>query len=351
MKKLQTKPRAFKQWSILAIAICGLMFLCLQSCQNTEALRSPNVDSSLQDLTLKVTQVPEPIQPIPLEIVLNPQKVELGKRLFHDTSLSGDGKVACATCHKLSMGGVDRKMKSIGMNNVMTERNTSTVFNSGFNFKQGWDGKAATLEEVVELVINDPTMMSNSWTAIVQHLKQETNYEQAFRQVYDNGITSENIKDAIATFTRSLYTPNSRFDRYLRGQQDAISDEEKAGYKLFKDYGCASCHQGVNVGGNLFQKFGVTENYFKVHGNPSKPDLGRSNVTGSEADRYVFKVPSLRNIALTEPYLHNGWAKTLAEAIDIMADYQLGRVLPKKDSDSIVQFLNTLTGEYQGKPL
>ncbi len=157
-----------------------------------------------------------------------------------------------------------------------------------------------------------------------------------------------NVKNAIAEFERTLLTPGSRFDRHLRGDATALSAEEKAGYLKFKSYGCISCHQGVNIGANLFQRMGVIGDYFADRGNITKADLGRFNVTGQESDRHVFKVPGLRNVALTAPYFHDGSARTLEEAVEVMAKYQLGRPLPPGDLADIVRFLHTLTGELEG---
>src|SRR5207248_406151 len=164
-------------------------------------------------------------------------------------------------------------------------------------------------------------------------------------------VTPPNIRDSIATFERTLMTPNSRFDRYLRGNEAAITSTEKEGYRLFNAYGCTSCHQGANVGGNMFQKMGVAVDYFGQRGEITKADLGRFNVTGEESDRYVFKVPSLRNVALTAPYFHDGSAPTLGAAVARMGTYQLGRSIPREDIGLIIQFLRTLTGEYQGVAL
>jgi cytochrome c peroxidase len=160
-----------------------------------------------------------------------------------------------------------------------------------------------------------------------------------------------NVKDAIATFERSLITPNSRFDRFLRGDQTALNAEEQAGYELFKQIGCTSCHQGLNIGGNMYQKLGIMEDYFAVRGHITEVDLGRFNITKLEQDRYFFKVPSLRNVAVTPPYLHDGSAATLEDAVQVMARYQLGKKLKVAEVAKIVAFLRTLTGEYSGKPL
>ncbi len=194
-------------------------------------------------------------------------------------------------------------------------------------------------------------MEGSTWKEVVNKLQQSTEYVQTFARIYLDGLNSTNIKDAIATYEQSLYTPNSRFDQFLRGNKQALTAAEQEGYRIFKTYGCVSCHQGVNVGGNMFQRFGVIGDYFADRGNITRADLGRFNITKDQADRYVFRVPSLRNVALTPPYFHDGSTKTLEEAISIMVKYQLGRPLSTEQINLIAQFLRTLTGEYQGKPL
>ncbi len=293
----------------------------------------------------------EPIQPIPQEIKLDKRKLELGDRLFHDPRLSHDDGISCAYCHDLGRGGTDQRARSIGIGGQIGDRNAPTVFNSGFNFKQFWDGRAETLEDQIDGPIHDPREMGSNWPEIIAKLKRDPSYVSLFAQLYPDGIQSRTIKDAIGTFERSLITPNSRFDRFLRGETGAITEAEKAGYQLFKGYGCAACHQGINIGGNMFQKLGVMVDYFAERGTPKGPALGRYNVTGREDDKYTFKVPSLRNVARTAPYFHDGSIPTLEGAVGIMARYQLGRSLSPREVDLIVGFLNTLTGEYNGKPL
>jgi cytochrome c peroxidase len=294
----------------------------------------------------------EPIQPLPLEVNLDRHKVDLGNQLFHDPRLSGNNTISCASCHNLNRGGTDRLVVSIGINDQKGILNAPTVFNSSFNFKQFWNGRADTLEEQIDSPIHSHREMgSSSWSEIIKKLKQSPEYKASFKSLYPDGITSDNIKNAIATFERSLITPNSRFDRFLRGDEKALSFSEKDGYQLFKSSGCASCHQGINLGGNLFQSLGLFGDYFKDRGNITEADLGRYNVTKDDRDRYVFKVPSLRNIAITSPYFHDGSIKTLVEAVKIMGKYQLGRELSEKDINSIVRFLIALTGEYQGELL
>ena len=248
------------------------------------------------------------------------------------------------------MGGVDGRAHSIGLNGGLTEVNTPTVLNAALNFKQFWNGRADSLEAQVDHVIQNPVEMGSKWEEVVQKVLQDAKYRRAFAAAYKDGVTKTNIQHAIATFERTLITPNSRFDKFLRGDANAISAPEKAGYAKFKQYGCVACHQGVNVGGNMFQKFGVMGNYLEKRGNPTQADLGRYLVTKVESDKYVFKVPSLRNVALTAPYFHDASAKTLEDAVDVMFRYQLGRVASKEDKESIVKFLGTLTGELDAKP-
>jgi cytochrome c peroxidase len=299
---------------------------------------------------VSATSLDEPIKPIPLTLNQDPARAEIGHQLFHDVRLSANGRVSCSTCHDLNKGGVDGRDRSGGFNGQLTDVNAPTVFNAAFNFKQFWNGRADSLEAQIDAVIQNPIEMGSSWQDVISKISQDAKYKHKFSLAYKDGVTKENIQNAIATFERTLITPNSRFDKYLRGDQNAISALEKAGYAKFKQYGCAACHQGVNVGGNMFQKLGVMGNYFEKRGNPTEADLGRYLITKEESDKHVFKVPSLRNIALTAPYFHDASAKTLEEAVDVMFKYQLGRVASKEDKAAIVQFLNTLTSELGAKP-
>jgi cytochrome c peroxidase len=294
----------------------------------------------------------DPIPPLPLALSLDSRKVELGRRLFNDPRLSGDGSVSCAHCHNLGTGGVDRLLRSRGIGGKEGVINAPTVFNSGFNFRQFWDGRAATLDDQIDGPLQNPVEMGATWFHAIDVVLGDRQYRSEFAALYPDGIQPRNVKDAIATFERSLITPNSRFDRFLRGNQAALNEEELAGYRLFKQIGCTSCHQGLNIGGNMYQKLGIMEDYFvAARGNISEADLGRFNITKDQEDRYFFKVPSLRNVAVTPPYLHDGSVKTLEDAVKIMARYQLGKQLDAPDVTKIVAFLRTLTGEYQGKPL
>jgi cytochrome c peroxidase len=334
--------RLYIVWGLLltiVIAILGRQFL------------SSNPSQVLIPESMPVSQVNEPIQPIPLHIDLDEKKVTLGEKLFRDVRLSSDKKVACISCHGFDTGGVDRMTRSRGVKGQLNLVNTPTVFNSGFNFKLDWDGKHENLFMNVDGPLLSPIIMGGKWEEIIPMLRSSPDYVKAFAKAYADGITKDNVRDAIATFEESLYTPNSRFDQFLRGKSNALTQEEKEGYNLFKEYGCVSCHQGINVGGNMFQKFGVMGDYFADRGNVTKADLGRFNVTGQEKDRYVFRVPSLRNVELTSPYFHDGTAETLEQSVNVMVKYQLGRSLKSEQINLIIQFLKTLTGEYQGKPL
>jgi cytochrome c peroxidase len=288
-----------------------------------------------------------PLPPVP---ELSADKVALGKRLFFDPRLSHNDTIACATCHKLEGGGSDRQVVSVGIDGRKGGINAPTVFNSSLNFVQFWDGRAASLEQQARGPVHNPLEMGSSWAEVIPKLSRDEGYRQAFSRLYKEGITGETIVDAIATFERTLLTPNSPFDRFLLGDKAALGPLERVGYQRFLDYGCASCHQGASIGGNMFQRFGVMDTYLKDSAN-RQSDLGRFNVTGLDPDKNVFKVPSLRNVAVTPPYFHDGSAATLEEAVIVMGRYQLGRELSEEDVKALVAFLRTLTGEWEGKPL
>lgn len=289
----------------------------------------------------------EPIKPIPLTVTQDGARTEIGRRLFGDTRLSANDSVSCAGCHDTAKGGADGRPKSVGFSGTTTPVNTPTVLNAALNFRQFWNGRADSLEAQIDAVVQNPVEMGSNWKDVVAKVARDDQYRKAFAAAYKDGVTKANIENAIATYERTLLTPNSRFDQYLRGDPNALSAEEKAGYGKFKQYGCIACHQGVNVGGNMFQKFGIMGDYFARRGQPTEADMGRYLVTGDESDRHVFKVPSLRNVALTAPYFHDASARTLDEAVDVMFRYQLGRSAPPEDKAAIIKFLNTLTGEVQ----
>ena len=297
------------------------------------------------------TPLDEPLKPLPDVVIHNSVQVELGRQLFNDTRLSVNNSVSCASCHHLEKGGADDKPFSTGFNGAPLGINTPTVLNASLNFKQFWNGRADSLEAQIEEVVQSPVEMGNTWKAVIDTLSRDPDYRATFARSYPDGVTAANAQNALASYERTLLTPNSRFDLYLKGNTDILTLNEKYGYQRFKQYGCIACHQGVNIGSNMYQKFGVMSDYFKARGNPAESDLGRYLVTGDEADRNVFKVPSLRNVALTAPYFHDGSASTLDEAVSVMFTYQLGRTPSAQDKLLIIEFLKTLTGELRDKPL
>lgn len=343
--------KRFRKFLIFGLLFC---LAALAAWGLTTLLRGSTQDLVSESVAAEIEFISnEPIQPIPLELELDEVQVALGDKLFHDPVLSNDYSMSCATCHDLNKGGTDRLPTSIGMAGHKTPLNSPTVFNSGFQFRQMWDGRDATLEDQVEgPIASIGEMGGTSWQEVLRRVSDVPEYVQAFDDTYTDGITPETIKSAIATYERSLYTPNAPFDKYLRGDKEAISAEAKQGYGLFKSYGCVTCHQGVLLGGNMYQTLGVFGDYFADRGTPViKADLGRYNVTQDENDRHVFKVPTLRNIELTAPYFHDGQVRSLDDAIKIMGKYQLGVDMPQDDVDAIMQFLRSLTGTYQGKSL
>lgn len=275
---------------------------------------------------------------IPKSVEFDKNKMELGKKLFFDPILSKNDTISCASCHDLSSGGDDGQKISIGIDEKLGKFNAPTVFNARFNFVQFWDGRSKDLfEQSIHPIINDFEMGSENIPALLEKLKN-SKYNKEFKKIYKDGVTQHNLQDALSQYGSSLITPNSKFDKYIQGDSSALRAEEIEGLELFKEIGCSICHHGVNLGGNLYARFGVL-------GRAYTKELGKYNVTKDEKDRYVFKVPSLRNIALTSPYFHDGRFKTLYEAIEFMAKYQLGKELEKENVKKIEAFLETLTGE------
>lgn len=302
-------------------------------------------DASIPVQTYAAPATEQPITPIPDALVLDRRKVDLGRRLFHEKRLSRDNTISCASCHDLKLAGADANPVAVGVSNQMGTVNSPTVLNSGFNFSQFWDGRAATLEEQAEGPVHNPIEMASNWPEVITKLSKDTQYVRDFQAIWPEGITAAHIQSAIAEFERSLITPNSPFDRYLKGETQALNVEARKGWDLFRNLGCIACHQGVNMGGNMYANLGVMGDYFADRGRPLlKSDLGRFNVTGRAEDRHMFKVPSLRNIALTAPYFHDGSITKLDQAVDTMARYQLGAELSESDRHALVAFLHSLNG-------
>lgn len=328
------------KWAVLIAAV-----IAVAGCTKKEAA-APAAEEEAAVEQAKPTPAPvEPISPLPSSVDVNMDKVLLGRSLYHDTTLSGDGTVSCATCHMLDHGGAEPRKTSTGIKGHIGPINSPTVLNSGYNFVQFWDGRAKDLQEQAAGPVENPIEMGAQWDNVVERLKKNKEYVTAFGKLYTDGITKDNTTDAIAEYEKSLITP-SRFDKFLLGDTAAISDAEKKGYATFKEVGCTACHTGIIVGGTMFQKMGLVKDYFKDRGTPiTDADLGRHNVTKSDADKHFFKVPTLRNVELTSPYLHDGSRATLEETVKIMGTYQLGRDLTEAQVNSIVTFLKSLTGE------
>ncbi len=291
------------------------------------------------------------IQPLPQSHNEDPKKVALGDKLYHDKRLSTDNSLACAGCHGLDLGGTDQKQFSEGVGGAVGGINAPTTLNSGFQFLQFWDGRAADLEEQAAGPVSNPIEMASNWEEAIPKLEQDAAFTAAFKEAYPGGYSEKTITSAIATFERALITPNSRFDKYLAGDGSALNENERKGYELFLANSCATCHVGQAMGGQSFELMGRKADYFGDRGNLTEADDGRYNVTKDEADRHKLKVPTLRNIALTFPYLHDGSTSDLKEVVNIMAKYEVGTTLSDKEADQIVAFLNTLTGELNGKLL
>jgi cytochrome c peroxidase len=289
----------------------------------------------------------EPITPVMPASMSEIGKIALGDRLFHERRMSGDGSVSCASCHRLDRGGDDGRVRSRTAGGGDHDFNTPTIFNAALSFRFNWRGEFRTLEEQNEAALMSAHIMNTGWDELLQRLTSDPYYTRASRAAYGGPLSKDAVLDALVSFQRTLVTPDARFDRYLRGEPNAITAEEAEGYRLFKAYGCIACHQGTNVGGNLFQRFGI----FAEPPARQPGEAGRFAITGLERDRFVYRVPSLRNVAVTAPYFHDGGTATLDEAVAIMARIQLGRDMPARDLDLVVRYLGTLTGEYRGRKL
>jgi cytochrome c peroxidase len=289
------------------------------------------------------------LQPLPRKLDLDPAKVALGRQLYHDTRLSGDGTISCATCHDLAKGGTDQAPVSTGIRGQKGGINSPTVYNAAFQVRQFWDGRAADLKEQAAGPVANPIEMGASWDDVVVALNKDKDLVKAMKAAYPDGVTKDTVTDAIAVFETSLVTTNSRFDRFLLGDEKALSAEEKRGHDAFMGRGCGTCHVGKNLGGQSFERMGRHRDYFADRGNRTDADNGRFNFTKKDADRGRFKVPILRNIAVTYPYFHDGSVKELKQAVVAMGKYQLEDPLTDAEAEDVTKFLGTLTGEIDGK--
>jgi cytochrome c peroxidase len=334
--------KQFGIWVVVVavVAAAGLYFLGNQESLQTRV----NITHVDEMVTPEMAKAHFGILPKVAESPFNlvtPEKVALGKALFFDPRLSKSGFISCNSCHNLAFGGVDGLPTSVGHRWKIGPRNAPTVLNAALHAAQFWDGRAKDVEEQAGKPILSPGEMASNEQLVMARLESISQYVKMFKEAFadePDTMTYNNVARAIAAYERTLLTP-SRLDRFLAGDSAVLTAEEKAGLKTFVDVGCVTCHNGVALGGNLFRKFGV------VRQPEGLTDAGRFEVTKKEEDRYVFKVPSLRNIALTAPYFHDGKVWALEEAIRIMADVQLGRELSPTDLGRIAKFLVALNGE------
>jgi cytochrome c peroxidase len=290
-----------------------------------------------------------PLMAVEAPAIENLEKVMIGKSLFNDKRLSADSSHSCASCHDLSAGGDDGRQVAVGIYGRVGSFNTPTVFNASMNFAQFWDGRAQALQDQISQTVENPVEMDGDWSEIVVALRGDKSMSARINEVYDRPISKEIIVDALAAYLGVLLTPDAPLDLFLKGDSMALTAEQHAGYDLFLELGCVSCHQGRNVGGNFFQRFGVMDDLFTNGEDVNPSDLGRYNVTGRERDRHMFKVPGLRNVAETAPYFHDGSAQTLEEAIEIMIQFQLGRVADDEEVRLLAEFLGSLSGKLDEK--
>lgn len=282
---------------------------------------------------------------------LNPEKIKLGKKLFYDTRLSRSNTISCNSCHNMATYGVDNNPTSMGHGWRLGPRNAPTVLNAALHISQFWDGRAQNVEEQAQGPMLNPVEMGGvdqqHSDLAVRRIASIDEYVQEFKKAFpdsSNEVSLKHITDAIGAYERTLTTP-SRFDRFMQGDDNALTEMEKKGVQTFMDVGCTTCHNGVAIGGGMYQKFGLVNGpYWKYTGSKSH-DVGRAAVTNDENDQYFFKVPSLRNIARTYPYFHDGSVWSLREAVKIMGTTQLGKDLSKEQTDEIIAFLKSLTGE------
>jgi cytochrome c peroxidase len=282
-----------------------------------------------------------PIQPIPRNLIIDKNWLVLGKALFHSPLLSKDNTISCASCHMIDFGGDDGFPVSTGINNGQGERNSPTVLNATFNFRQFWDGRASSLAEQAIGPIHNPVEMGSTWNEIIVKLSEDDYFTETFNRLSEDGVTAENIIKAITIYEESLITPNSPIDDYLLGDKNALTEQQIRGLSLFNNYGCSTCHQGVNIGGNIYQKLGRINDIPQI----LTLDKGRFEVTNERIDEYILKVPTLRNIAETAPYFHNGSIDNLPDAVRIMAKSQLGRELSKEEVADIVALLHSFSAK------
>jgi cytochrome c peroxidase len=312
----------------ISVAGCGVACLLLAAllCLNPASL------ATAQSPTPQPRASQEPITPIPAMPTLDPKRLLLGELLFNDRRLSRDDTHSCSSCHDVGTNGASANAHDMTPQGQPLPLNTPTVFNAGLKYRLNWAGSFRSLEEQARQTLRNPAIMALSADEVVGKLRADPEAVRQFRGAYGRDPDVASLLDAIASYERALVTPGSRFDRWLAGDGAAITPEELSGYQLFKSLGCIACHQGVNVGGNLYQRHGI----FRPLGSP---------------EPVLVRVPSLRNVATTAPYFHDGSASTLPEAVKAMGLAQLDRELTDQQIAAIVAFLQTLTGAYRGRPI
>lgn len=307
----------------------------------TTALSGPAMADDLLDAARDTFQALPSTVPAVANNRITPEKIELGKMLYFDPRLSKSGVISCYTCHNLATGGDDNEETSIGHGWQKGPRNAPTALNAVFNIAQFWDGRADDLKAQAKGPVQAGVEMANNPDQVVVTLNSMPEYVSMFQSTFDDGVSFDNMAKAIEAFEATLITP-APFDAYLNGNEDALTDDQKAGLQLFMDKGCSSCHNGINVGGNGYYPFGLVEK----PGADVLPenDKGRFAVTGTAADDYVFRAAPLRNVEITAPYFHSGKVWDLRTAVEVMGEAQLGEKLSDGDADLIVAFLDSLTG-------
>ncbi len=314
----------------------AVLFLATWGCSQHPS-GSPAVDAAKLKMFAPLPDVVPAATGLPSD-----ERANLGRMLYYEPRLSKNQKISCNTCHQLDKYGVDSEPTSEGHKGQHGDRNSPTVYNAAAHFVQFWDGRAANVEAQAKGPVMNPVEMAMpSEAVVVVTLKSMPEYVTAFKEAFPgekDPITFDNMAIAIGAFERRLMTP-SRWDKFLKGDQNALTPEEKAGFNAFVGAGCQTCHAGALLGGNLYQKIGLAKPY------PDSTDPGRAKVTKDDSDKSFFKVPSLRNIDKTAPYFHNGRIPTLPQAVEQMGEYQLGNQLSDADVKAIVTFLGALTGD------
>ncbi len=334
---LRDRPRQLQRLVVM-IVVVGMGLVLLQP-----LLRETRDTGPAEAREPAMVPPEHAVLPLPAP-TLSPQqqrKVALGRRLFRESALSPRG-MACASCHPLARYGTLPQPRSPSLVKDRRERNVPTVLNVALNSRFGWDGHLTSLQAQLDEVLTNPAHMGSNWSHVVAAVAGDPTYQEDFDALYGGRIDQETISDALLAFERALVTPGSPFDRYLSGESDALDERALAGFRRFREYGCIACHQGRNLGGNMTAVYGLFGDPF-ASGGADGEDLGLKRYTGREDDRHVFRVPSLRNVAMTAPYLHDGSAPDLAEAVRRMGRYQLGKRLPERDVVLLVAFLRSLT--------